>query len=65
MEPVFGKNTRRGIKFKTRIIKNLFFILKLSKFFMYQLEQTMNFSFNVSGVKLTSKVEFISHGEFR
>ena len=38
---------------------------KLSKFFMYQLEQTMNFSFNVSDVKLTSKVEFISHGEFR
>ena len=50
---------------RTRIIKNLFFMWKLSKFFMYQLEQTMNFSFNVSGVKLTSKVEFISHGEFR
>jgi len=32
---------------------------------MYQLEQTMTFSFNVSGVKLISKVEFISHGEFR
>jgi len=28
---------------------------------MYQLEQTMTFSFNVSGVKLTSTVEFISH----
>ena len=50
---------------RTRIIKNLFFLWKLSKFFMYQLEQTMTFSFNVSGVKLTSKVEFISHGEFR
>ena len=49
---------------KTRIIKNLFFMWKLSKFFMYQLEQTMNFSFNVSGVKLNGKVEFISHGEF-
>ena len=36
-------------------------MLKLSKFFMYQLEQTMNFSFNVSGVKLSSKVEFISY----
>ena len=46
---------------KTRIIKNLFFMWKLSKFFMYQLEQTMNFSFNVSGVKLSSKVEFISY----
>ena len=65
MEPVFGKNTRRGIKIRTGIIKNLIFIWKLSKFFMYQLEQTMTFSFNVSGVKLTSKVEFISHGEFR
>ena len=50
---------------RTGIIKNLFILWKLSKFFMYQLEQTMNFSFNVSGVKLTSKVEFISHGEFR
>ena len=38
---------------------------KLSKFFMYQLVQTMNFSFNVSGVKLNSKFEFISHGEVR
>ena len=38
---------------------------KLSKFFMYQLEQTMNFSFNVSRVKLKGKVEVISHGEFR
>ena len=50
---------------RIRIFKNLFFMWKLSKFFMYQLEQTMTFSFNVSGVKLTSKVEFISHGEFR
>ncbi len=65
MEPVFGKNTIRGIKIRTGIIKNLFFLWKSSKFFMYQLEQTMTFSFNVSGVKLTSKVEFISHGEFR
>ena len=65
MEPAFGKNSRRGIKMRTRISKNFFFMWKLSKFFMYQLEQTMNFSFNVSGVKLTSKVEFISHGEFR
>ena len=32
---------------------------------MYQLEQTMNFSFNVNGVKINGKVEFISHGEFR
>ena len=47
---------------KTRIIKNLFFMWKLSKFFMYQLEQTMNFSFNVSGVRLNGKVEFISYG---
>ena len=38
---------------------------KLSKYSMYQLEEPMNFSFNVSGVKLTIKVEFISHGEFR
>jgi hypothetical protein len=38
---------------------------KLFKYSMYQLEQTMNFSFNVSGVKLNSKVEFISHGEVR
>ena len=29
---------------------------KLSKFFMYQLEQTMNFSFNVSSVKLKVKL---------
>ena len=50
---------------RTGIIKNLFFLCKSSKFFMYQLEQTMNFSFNVSGVKLTCKVEFISRGEFR
>ena len=50
---------------RTGIIKNLFFLWKLSKFFMYQLEQTMTFSFYVSGVKLPSKVEFISHGEFR
>ena len=50
---------------RIRIFKNLFFMWKLSKFFVYQLQQTMNFSFNVSGVKLTSKVEFISHGEFR
>ena len=46
---------------RIRIFKNLFFMWKLSKFFMYQLEQTMNFSFNVSGVKLNGKVEFISH----
>ena len=32
---------------------------------MYQLEQTMIFSFNVSDVKLTREVEFISNGEFR
>ena len=64
MEPVFGKNTRRGIKIRTGIIKKLFFLWKSSKFFMYQLEQTMTFSFNVSGVKLIIKVEFISHGEF-
>ena len=38
---------------------------KLSKFFIYQLVQTMNFSFNLSSVKLDSKVEFISHGEVR
>ena len=38
---------------------------KLFKYSMYQLEQTMNFSFNVSGVKLKNKVEFISHGEVR
>ena len=50
---------------RTEIIKNLFFLWKLSKFFMYQLEQTMTFSFNVSGVKLKSKVELISHGEVR
>ena len=50
---------------RTGIIKNLFFLWKLTKFFMYQLEQTMTFSFNVSGVKLTCKVEFISRGEFR
>ena len=50
---------------RTGIIKNLFILWKLSKFFMYQLEQTMNFSFNVNGVKLNCKVEFISHGEFR
>ena len=29
---------------------------------MYQLEQTMNFSFNVSGVRLNTKVEFMSYG---
>ena len=50
---------------KTRIIKNLFFMWKLSKYFMYQLEQTMTFSFNVSDVKLIIKVEFICHGEVR
>ena len=50
---------------RTGIIKNLFFLWKLTKFFMYQLEQTMNFSFNVSSVKLDSKVEFISHEEVR
>ena len=50
---------------RTGIIKNLFFMWMSSKFFMYQLEQTMNFSFNVSDVKLISKVEFISQGEFR
>ena len=50
---------------RTGIIKNLFFLWKLTKFFMYQLEQTMNFSFNVSGVKLGIKVVFISHREFR
>ena len=38
---------------------------KLFKYSMYQLEQTMTFSFNVSGVKLESEVEFISHGKFR
>ena len=61
MEPAFGKKTRKGIKMRTRIFKNLFFMWKLFKYSMYQLEQTMNFSFNVSSVKLTSKVEFISH----
>ena len=38
---------------------------KLFKYSMYQLEQTMNFSFNVSSVKLNGKVEFISHLEVR
>jgi len=37
---------------------------KLSKFFMYQLDQTLNFSFHVSGVRLNIKVEFISYGVF-
>ena len=46
---------------RTRIFKNLFFMWKLFKYSMYQLEQTMNFSFNVSSVKLNCKVEFISH----
>ena len=45
---------------KTRIIKNLFFMWKLFKYSMYQLEQTMNFSFNVSSVKLKDKIDFIS-----
>ena len=34
---------------------------KLFKYSMYQLEQTMNFSFNVSSVKLNGKFEFIYH----
>ena len=50
---------------KTRIIKNLFFMWKLSKFFMYQLEQTMNFSFNVSGVRLSRLNELVCHKEFQ
>ena len=49
---------------RTRIFKNLFFMWKLFKYSMYQLEQTMNFSFNLSSVKVGLNVEFISQGEF-
>ena len=34
---------------------------KLFKYSMYQLEQTMNFSFNVSGVRLNRQNELVSH----